>query len=211
MGLKTNPKSKRLLLIFTRNPQLGKCKTRLAATIGDQAALDVYVFLLEHTRSITASLDASKQVYYSEEIANDDLWSLNTFEKKQQVGEDLGQRMHNAFAEGFKDGYEHILIIGSDMYDLSTKDLEAAFDALETNEVVLGPAEDGGYYALGLSRMHQALFENKQWGTASVLKDSLADLKDTTYFLLEEKNDVDYYEDIKDIAVFKPFLTHLNE
>ncbi|MEL6303457.1 MAG: TIGR04282 family arsenosugar biosynthesis glycosyltransferase [Bacteroidota bacterium] len=211
MGLKTNPKSKRLLLIFTRNPQLGKCKTRLAATIGDQAALDVYVFLLEHTRSITASLDASKQVYYSEEIANDDLWSLNTFEKKQQVGEDLGQRMHNAFAEGFTDGYEHILIIGSDMYDLSTKDLEAAFDALETNEVVLGPAEDGGYYALGLSRMHQALFENKQWGTASVLKDSLADLKDTTYFLLEEKNDVDYYEDIKDIAVFKPFLTHLNE
>ncbi|MEO1485780.1 MAG: TIGR04282 family arsenosugar biosynthesis glycosyltransferase [Bacteroidota bacterium] len=211
MGLKTNPKSKRLLLIFTRNPQLGKCKTRLAATIGDQAALDVYVFLLEHTRSITASLDASKQVYYSEEIANDDLWSLNTFEKKQQVGEDLGQRMQNAFAEGFTEGYEHILIIGSDMYDLSTKDLEAAFDALETNEVVLGPAEDGGYYALGLSRMHQALFENKQWGTTSVLKDSLADLKDTTYFLLEEKNDVDYYEDIKDIAVFKPFLTHLNE
>ncbi|MEL6483558.1 MAG: TIGR04282 family arsenosugar biosynthesis glycosyltransferase, partial [Bacteroidota bacterium] len=191
--MKTNPKSKRLLLIFTRNPQLGKCKTRLAATIGDQAALDVYVFLLEHTRSITASLDASKQVYYSEEIANDDLWSLNTFEKKQQVGEDLGQRMQNAFAEGFTEGYEHILIIGSDMYDLSTKDLEAAFDALETNEVVLGPAEDGGYYALGLSRMHQALFENKQWGTTSVLKDSLADLKDTTYFLLEEKNDVDYY------------------
>ncbi|MEL6973858.1 MAG: TIGR04282 family arsenosugar biosynthesis glycosyltransferase [Bacteroidota bacterium] len=211
MGLKTNPKSKRLLLIFTRNPQLGKCKTRLAATIGDQAALDVYVFLLEHTRSITASLDASKQVYYSEEIANDDLWSLNTFEKKQQVGEDLGQRMQNAFAEGFTEGYEHILIIGSDMYDLSTKDLEAAFDALETNEVVLGPAEDGGYYALGLSRMHQALFENKQWGTTSVLKDSLADLKESTYFLLEEKNDVDYYEDIKDIAVFKPFLTHLNE
>ncbi|MEM6892744.1 MAG: TIGR04282 family arsenosugar biosynthesis glycosyltransferase [Bacteroidota bacterium] len=211
MGLKTDPKSKRLLLIFTRNPELGKCKTRLAAKIGDQAALDVYVFLLEHTRKITGPLQAAKQVYYSEEIAPDDLWSSAAFEKKQQVGEDLGLRMQNAFAEGFAEGYEHILIIGSDMYDLSTRDLERAFNALEKNEVVLGPAEDGGYYLLGLSRMHETLFQNKQWGTETVLEDSLADLKDIPYFLLEEKNDVDYYEDIKDIAVFKPFLTHLNE
>ena len=211
MGLKTDPKSKRLLLIFTRNPELGKCKTRLAAKIGDQAALDVYVFLLEHTRKITSPLNATKQVYYSEEIAQDDLWSSDKYEKKQQVGEDLGLRMQNAFAEGFAEGYKHILIIGSDMYDLSTRDLEGAFNALEKNEVVLGPAEDGGYYLLGLSRMHDALFQNKQWGTETVLEDSLADLKDTSYFLLEVKNDVDYYEDIKDIAVFKPFLTHLNE
>ena len=211
MGLKTDPEFKRLLLIFTRNPELGKCKTRLAAKIGDQAALDVYVFLLEHTRKITGPLDATKQGYYSEEIAQEDLWSLATFEKKQQAGDDLGKRMQNAFAEGFAEGYEHILIIGSDMYDLSTRDLERAFNALEKNEVVLGPAEDGGYYLLGLSRMQDALFQNKQWGTETVLEDSLADLKDTSYFLLEVKNDVDYYEDIKDIAVFKPFLTHLNE
>ncbi|MEM8763692.1 MAG: TIGR04282 family arsenosugar biosynthesis glycosyltransferase [Bacteroidota bacterium] len=211
MGLKTDPKSKRLLLIFTRNPELGKCKTRLAAKIGDQAALDVYVFLLEHTRKITGPLQAAKQVYYSEEIAYDDLWSSAAFEKKKQVGDDLGKRMQNAFAEGFAKGYKHILIIGSDMYDLSTRDLEGAFNALEKNEVVLGPAEDGGYYLLGLSRMQDALFQNKEWGTETVLEDSLANLKDIPYFLLEEKNDVDYYEDIKDIAVFKPFLKHLNE
>lgn len=211
MGLKTNPKSKRLLLIFTRNPELGKCKTRLAAKIGDHAALDVYVFLLEHTKNITSTLNATRQVYYSEAIAKNDIWHLDAYEKKLQTGADLGKRMQNAFADGFADGYEQILIIGSDMYDLTSSDLEQAFDALATHEVVLGPAEDGGYYLLGLSSMHEALFENKQWGTETVLKDSLADLEGIPYFLLEEKNDVDYYEDIKDIAVFKPFLTHLNQ
>ncbi len=201
--------SNNLLLIFTRNPEMGKGKRRLAATVGDQAAFDIYKFLLDHTVSITKNLYAEKEVYYSEEIWENDIWDNQKFGKKIQVGEDLGVRMANAFQEGFQNEYQKIIIIGSDMLDLSQEDLENAFKSLENNDFVVGPAEDGGYYLLGMKQFMPALFKNKAWGTETVLKDTLADLENKTTALLETKNDVDYYEDIKDIDAFKPFLKHI--
>ncbi|WP_246848991.1 TIGR04282 family arsenosugar biosynthesis glycosyltransferase [Aquimarina sp. U1-2] len=198
---------KNLLLIFTRNPELGKCKTRLAATIGDQAALNIYSFLLEHTRSLTQKLDVSKQVHYSVKIRENDLWDPQIYDKRLQIGQDLGDRMNHAFAEGFASGYEHIVIIGSDMYDLSTEDIEASFLALQSHDYVIGPATDGGYYLLGMKSLTSQVFKNKKWGTASVLKDTVNDLQNNTIHLLEERNDIDIYEDIKDIDVFQKFLT----
>ena len=103
--------STNLLLIFTRNPELGKCKTRLAATVGDQAALDIYNFLLQHTAKVTSQLSCDKAVYYSEEIWQDDVWDANTYEKKLQEGSDLGEKMINAFKEGFAAGYKNIIVI----------------------------------------------------------------------------------------------------
>ena len=201
--------SKNLLLIFTRNPELGKGKRRLAATIGDQAAFNIYKLLLDHTVTITKNLYAEKQVYYSEEIWEDDIWDNKKFAKKLQSGDDLGARMANAFQEGFQNEYQKIIIIGSDMLDLSQEDLEAAFKALEKNDFVIGPAEDGGYYLLGMKKFMPELFKNKSWGTETVLKDTLADLENETTTLLETKNDVDYYEGIKDIDAFAPFLKHM--
>ncbi|WP_343488000.1 TIGR04282 family arsenosugar biosynthesis glycosyltransferase [Allomuricauda sp. d1] len=200
-----------LLLIFTRNPELGKCKTRLASTIGDNAALRVYIFLLEHTKNITAGLDAEKRVYYSEEIWHDDIWDAEEFSKKLQQGGDLGKRMVNAFQQGFQDGFKKIIIIGSDMYDLTQDDLQRAFKALEKTDFVIGPAEDGGYYLLGMKKMKPELFKNKAWGTKTVLNDTLNDLKSEKFILLQERNDVDLYEDIKDIEAFQPFLKHINK
>lgn len=202
--------SKNLLLIFTRNPELGKGKRRLAATVGDQAALDIYRFLLDHTVKITTHLYAEKLVYYSEEIWETDIWSNSRYGKKLQQGNDLGVRMANAFQEGFENGFQKIIIIGSDMFDLSQEDLEDAFIALEKNEVVVGPAEDGGYYLLGMKKFMPRLFNNKAWGTETVLKDTLSDLEDEEKALLETRNDVDYYEDIKDVTAFEPFLKHMN-
>jgi len=200
---------KRLLIIFTRNPELGKCKTRLAATVGDEAALAIYVFLLKHTVSITENLEVTKQVHYSNKVHHNDLWDDAKFEKRQQQGADLGLRMQHTFEEGFKEGYEQIIIIGSDMHDLNQRELENAFSVLENNDYVLGPAEDGGYYLLGMRQLKAELFQNKNWGTSSVLKDTLTNLENESLQLLPQKNDVDYYEDIKDIEVFQPFLKHL--
>ncbi len=199
-------KTKNLLLIFTRNPELGRCKTRLAATVGDETALEIYQFLLEHTVEITAQLDLEKEVYYSEEIWKDDIWDNNTYSKKLQTGIDLGERMANAFKAGFKAGYEKIIIIGSDMYDLNQKDLEGAFETLERTDFVVGPATDGGYYLLGMKSFKEALFIDKAWGTGNVLKDTLKNLEEERFELLKERNDVDYYEDIKDIEAFQQFL-----
>ncbi len=203
--------SKDLLLIFTRNPELGKCKTRLAETVGDETALDIYKFLLRHTVSITENLNAAKQVWYSEEIWEDDIWDDAFYDKKLQKGPDLGVRMANAFQEGFASGYERISIIGSDMFDLKQNDLENAFAQLNENDFVIGPAADGGYYLLGMKTFKSELFQNKQWGSGTVLEDTLENLKDDKIAILEERNDVDVYEDIKDDNAFQHFLKHIGK
>lgn len=200
-----------LLLIFTRNPELGKCKTRLATKVGDQNALDIYKFLLAHTVDITKDLNATKQVHYSASIWENDIWETSIFDKKLQLGKDLGIRMQNAFKQGFEDGYDNIIVIGSDMYDMNTIDLENAFQQLSEHDFVIGPAEDGGYYLLGMRIFNTAVFKNKEWGTETVLNDTLNDLKNNTLKLLPPKNDIDYYEDIKDIEVFQPYLKNTQE
>lgn len=200
----TNPKN--LLLIFARNPELGKCKTRLAASIGDQNALNVYKILLLHTQTITKDLKVDKWVCYSDHIGENDMWDSSKYLKKIQVGKDLGERMSNAFKEGFSEGYESIVIIGSDMYDLRELEIKTAFAALETNDYVIGPALDGGYYLLGMKRFMAHIFKNKAWGSNTVLENTLAQLRKEKHFLLSPKNDIDRYEDILDIEVFKPFL-----
>jgi len=197
---------KNLLLVFTRNPELGKVKTRLAKTVGNATALKIYTFLLKRTRDIAIKVSADKAVYYSVKVRENDIWDASIFQKHQQVGEDLGIRMLHAFKNGFKAGYEKVMIIGSDLYDLTSETIENAIIALENNEVVIGPAEDGGYYLLGMNSLEEKIFKNKDWGTETVRKDTLKDLKDKKVFLLGELNDVDIFEDIEHHPAFQTFL-----
>ena len=197
---------KNLLLVFTRNPELGKVKTRLAKTVGNATALKIYIFLLERTRDISVKVSADKAVYYSVKVRENDIWDASIFQKHQQVGEDLGIRMLHAFKNGFKTGYEKVMVIGSDLYDLTAETIENAFIALENNEVVIGPAEDGGYYLLGMNSLEEKVFKNKEWGTETVRKDTLEDLKDKKVFLLGELNDVDVFEDIEHHPAFQTFI-----
>lgn len=200
------PTSKKALIIFTKNPELGKVKTRLAKTIGDENALEVYKFLINHTISITEELQVDKYVYYSENILKNDNWKSDKFRKKLQKGNDLGERMNNAFSEVFKMGYETAIIIGSDMFDMEKQDLTAAFEALESHDFIIGPAVDGGYYLLGMKEPTPELFEDKEWSTDSVLQDTLNNLRYKNHLVLKERNDVDYYTDIKDVGAFQKFL-----
>lgn len=200
-------RSNRALLIFTRNPEPGKCKTRLAATIGEKAALEIYDFLLRHTANLSKSLEGmDKYVYFSEYLGDGSTWDPACFEYRLQEGTNLGERMEKALRETFAAGYTRVVLIGSDLYDLATEDLVEAFRQLDRHEVVLGPAGDGGYYLVGLRQLLPGLFQNKQWGTQTVLKDTLADLRGTDTHLLPVRNDVDRYEDIKGNPVFEPFL-----
>lgn len=169
--------------------------------------MDIYKFLLQHTVDITKNLDVHKEVHYSVKIRDNDSWSPNIYTKKQQIGDDLGQRMEYAFEAGFANGYQNIIIIGSDLYDVTQKDIENAFLALASHEYVIGPAEDGGYYLFGMKSLNSQVFKNKTWGTQTVLKDTLKNIQNENLKLLEERNDIDYYEDIKDIAVFQKFLS----
>ncbi|MGB5458944.1 MAG: TIGR04282 family arsenosugar biosynthesis glycosyltransferase [Eudoraea sp.] len=204
--MKLEENKDRLLLIFNRNPKLGKCKTRLAAAIGDQAALDIYMILLRHTAEITKGLICSKEVYYSEEIPENDLWDKGNYTKQLQEGNDLGERMYNAFKSGFERGYQKIIIIGSDIYDLNSETIEAGFNSLENSDFVIGPAADGGYYLLGMKTLNKEIFLNKNWGTETVLEDTLNNLNHKKVKLLQIKNDIDVYEDLKEFDVFQSFV-----
>ena len=166
--------SQSLLLIFVKNPELGKVKTRLAATLGDERALHIYRQLLERTRAVTRPLASDKIVYYTPTVQYDDQWETAHYQKAQQTDGDLGERMSQAFAAGFAQGYQRICIIGSDCYQLTTAILRQAFEALAAHDMVMGPSTDGGYYLLGMRQPHPELFQNKHWSTASVGKDTIA-------------------------------------
>lgn len=203
------PTSKKALIIFTRNPELGKCKTRLAASIGDESALEIYKYLLQHTAKLSEKVKADKYVFYSESIKREDIWDATIFNKKLQQGNDLGERMENAFTELFELGYEKVIIIGSDLLDLSSDDVNEAFDFLNENDTVIGPAKDGGYYLLGMKNMHSKVFKNKEWGTSTVLENTLSDLKDSTISMLKELNDIDTFEDMKHYEQLKKFYKNI--
>lgn len=195
-----------LLIIFVRNPELGKVKTRLARSTGNQTAFEIYKMLLQKTKEVTQHLNCDKVVYYSEDVIKNDIWDADIYTKRTQLGIDLGDRMQNAFAEAFEEHYKKVVIIGSDLYDLEPKYIDEAFKKLSTNDVVLGPALDGGYYLLGLSKMISSIFENKKWGTASVLKDTLDNLKEVNVHLLQSLNDIDVIDDIENHPDFAKFL-----
>ncbi len=191
-----------LLIIFVKNPQLGRAKTRLAATIGEVAALEAYKRLLKRTAEITAPLNIEKVVYYDQFVDREDLWSNNLYHKDLQIEGNLGEKMKDAFDKAFEKGYQRICIIGSDCYDLTTELLHLAFDNLSNKDAVIGPSEDGGYYLLGLSKPCSALFENKQWSTDSVCADTEADLKNAnfSYEKIELLSDVDTEKDLGEWA-----------
>lgn len=185
---------------------LGKCKTRLAKSIGAEKALEIYRFLVQHTAKISKSVEADKWVLYSENPEEHDDFDSSVYKKYAQEGTDLGERMDRAFANGFKQGYTHIVIIGSDIYELAEKDLNMAFRSLEQHEYVIGPALDGGYYLLGMKEPRPELFKDKSWGTNSVFNDTMNDLENRDVKLLPVRNDIDVIEDISGLDEFQRFL-----
>lgn len=198
--------SKNLVMVFTRNPELGKVKTRLAKTIGEQSALNIYKFLLNHTETVIRNIDCDKAIYYSVKVRDNDIWDPSLYSKHLQQGKELGKRMYYAFLDAFSEGYKKVVIVGSDLYDLQPKHIENAFRKLDSYEVVIGPAEDGGYYLLGMKTIHSQVFTTKEWGTSTVFENTINDLQNESVFLLEELNDIDVYDDIMDIEELKQLI-----
>lgn len=199
--------NKNALIIFTRNPELGKCKTRLAKTIGNENALEIYKYLLQHTANVAVKTNADKFVFYSEEITENDIWTKDNFNKKLQNGNDLGERMQNAFSELLNLGYKNVIIIGSDLYDLNETIVNEAFKYLNQHEFVIGPAEDGGYYLLGMKALETAIFQNKDWGSETVFEQTITNLKGKNVKLIPVLNDIDTFEDILNIKEFEKYYS----
>lgn len=169
------------LLVFAREPVLGRVKTRLAAGIGPEAALATYRELLALTAAAVAGAQVAATVWLAEAPAPPANPTLPRPEwpglpwRVQPAVDSLGERMAQAFSAAFAAGAARVVIIGTDCPGLTAELLRRAFDLLATHDLVLGPADDGGYYLLGMNKLEANLFENKRWSTAAVLPDTLAD------------------------------------
>lgn len=186
------------LIVFVKNPQAGKVKTRLAKDIGNSEALNIYGLLVKYTKDLVKKLPVKKEVSYSDEIITDDEWENELFSKSKQEGEGLGARMKNAFRTGLEDQkFEKVILIGSDCAELTPEILEEAFMVLNKTDVVIGPALDGGYYLIGMSKFIPALFDGINWSTSQVLDQTIQRIRDNkvSFKKLSMLSDVDELED----------------
>ena len=192
------------LIIFIKNPLIGKVKTRLAKTLGDEKALAIYQQLLLHTVQITKNIDCDKFVFYSDFVDQNDIWNTNRYFKKLQSSGNLGVRMSGAFMELFKAGYDKLIIIGSDCLELNEFGIRNAFEVLNDKDVVIGPSTDGGYYLLGMKAFLPTLFINKDWSIPTVLNDTLNDLNELnkTVSKLITLNDIDEEKDLPVLLLY---------
>lgn len=186
------------LIVFVKNPEKGKVKTRLARTVGDDAALKWYLHMLNHTRETTLQVEAHRYLFYSQFVDEQDDWPAEAFDKRVQIAGELGEKMKHAFRKAFAEGHGKVVIVGSDCLDLRKHHLEEAVAALDQKDFVIGPAEDGGYYLLGMRKFQPQVFDGKTWSTESVLPDTLADIKEMNaeVHLLQTLSDVDFEEDL---------------
>lgn len=199
----------KLLIVFARVPQHGQVKTRLAKTIGDDATLWVYEQLLHHTASIVNQDEFDLAVFYTPKVPDMDLWFPLAKFRETQIGKDLGTRLEHAFNWGISKSYNRIITIGTDLWNINVKLLEEAFNSLLNHDVVIGPAEDGGYYLLGLTKKLPFLFRDIEWSTEIVFRQTMDLLKNYSVFQLQMKNDIDDIDDLKnEVQLWNKFQKH---
>jgi hypothetical protein len=191
------------LIIFTRYPEPGKTKTRLIPALGPEGAADLHRKMVDSTLTWARQLKNNSAVslefcYEGGDERRVRQWLGSDIPCCRQVNGDLGARMARAFTEAFSAGMGRVIIVGTDCPGLTGGLVRTACEALMDNDVVLGPAKDGGYYLIGLRKPMPQLFGGIPWGTGEVLPKTLgiaADLK-LQVFLLESLDDVDRPEDL---------------
>ncbi len=193
----------RLIIAFLRVPEPGRVKTRLAATVGDARALDIYERLLKHTMEEVQRTGLPCAIWYEGTLPERSAWIPHGFHAEQQCEGDLGERMAHAFEQAFKAGHAEVLIIGTDCPGVNAEIIGNAFEALTDHDVSLGPSRDGGYYLLAMRRMIPEVFRNKMWSTGTVARDTVTDLRSLglSFALLPELIDVDTEADLADITL----------
>ena len=193
------------LIIFIKYPEAGKVKTRLASDIGQEKAAQIYSFMAETIIEKTLDLtNYSTIIFYDPPDKEEEIkkWvNKREVEYSPQNGSTLGERISNAFEMVFSSGTSRAIIIGSDCIDVSKDIINLAMESLENKDVILGPAEDGGYYLLGLNRHMPEIFENIEWSTANVLNQTIERINENKlkYKLLKTLKDVDTVDDLEAI------------
>lgn len=196
--------SRNALIIFAKRPAPGQVKTRLSPPLSPEEAAELYRCMLEDIlEKVSALSGVDKHIFYEPEELAAAFFAQAApgMTSTPQQGEDLGERMANAFAEMFDAGYEQAAVIGTDIPDIPLEYVAEALDRLasEGADAVFGPSKDGGYYLLAMRKLHAELFRGIRWSSGEVLEKSLERAKEAGIgvSLLPEWHDVDTAEDMK--------------
>ena len=194
---------KTALLVFTRTPDPGSVKTRLLSVMDAQRAVTIQVDLLQRTlETARASTTDDIELWCTPTTQHPVLLELEdrfSLSLQTQAGADLGERMCFAMEQALQ-VYRHVALVGSDCMDLAAADIDIALEQLAAGtDVVLGPALDGGYYLVGLSRLYRQLFAGIKWGTDQVLEDTRERVAQLGLRLYElpARRDLDRPEDLR--------------
>ncbi len=195
---------KKSLIIFTRYPEIGTTKTRLIPAIGADNACNLQRLMTENTlkkaNKLREKIEIEINIYFLGGSLNlIKQWLGNDYNYYSQEGEDLGLKMFHAFLESFNEDYSRVVLIGTDCPDLDENILNTAFDQLDHYDLVIGKAEDGGYYLIGLNKLNKELFININWGTDSVFQTTVAIASRLNYsiYKLPVLRDIDRTEDLE--------------
>lgn len=195
-------KNKASILVFAKYPKEGKVKTRLAKTVGDKKAAQIYSTIAKELINTIKEINSvNKYIFYSEKHEKDLVikWINENFLFALQKGNDLGERMKNSFKLVFGHEAKKAIIIGTDVPELDSEILNKAITKLDKYDIALGPSPDGGFYLLGMKKYNPKIFEGITYSTNSVLSETIKKIEDEklTYFLLEPVQDIDTEEELK--------------
>ena len=187
------------LVVFARPPVPGKVKTRLAREVGDDKAAQIYRELLDHAFQMIESLPKDIKCAIAWDNSNNNRAEYTKHHRWIQPSGNLGEKMSWAISHSIEKGAGKAMIIGTDCPTITLSTITDAFQTLDNAEVVLGPAEDGGYYLVGAKQVIPALFPDLQWGTNLVLQETIKSLENAgiSYSLLDLKYDIDTWDDWK--------------
>lgn len=208
-------KTQRTIQLFAKIPQQGFVKTRLIDAIGAKSATDIHRYLLNNNLTVIESINSNCQLWYakpfnlSKQEAIKLIPKIN-FESIEQKGDNLGSRMSYAIKQGLEQSHQ-VILMGSDTLDISNNHLNDLFNGLEQKDVMILPAQDGGFLAMACNLFDEAIFKDIEWGKSTVLKSLLSNLNSLTieYDLLPPVRDIDTIDDVKDYAELKPLYSKL--
>ncbi|RLP54521.1 MAG: glycosyltransferase [Ketobacter sp.] len=185
-----------LIQVFAKAPLAGRVKTRIAKTLGETAALNLHKLLCDHIIQVAQTSQADEvEIWTTEPNAYFDVFAAPVW---IQQGRELGTRMSFSLRHGLS-RFDRVLIIGGDAYSLTPDYLNQALSALQETDVVLGPAEDGGYVLVGATQTWPVLFQKVPWGTADVMGTTLDIMlaNGIGFHLLPEQWDIDTLDDLR--------------
>ena len=194
---------KRCVILFVKLPEKGKVKSRLAQRMDEDLVLRLYENMVLDTIDMLTRGRFPFLICFTPPGARDRImeWLGQGYRALPQTGDDLGDRMENAFERVFSEDVEDALLIGSDIPGLTAEVMDEAFTALLKNEAVIGPAGDGGYYLIGFRKrsFKPVIFHDMVWSTKTVFRETMDKLHDASskVHVLPELTDVDTMEDLK--------------